>query len=85
MNTTRKLSVETCIDGLKERILDALVVPKKHDRWLGPSAVRDLSGIQGQFEAKEARKWRTPLTRAILCESSFKDKPYLNFAKFWSK
>ena len=68
MNTTRKLSAKTCIDGLQELVLDALIEPKKKCKWLGPSKIRDKAGIQDQFEDKEARKWTTPLTRAILCE-----------------
>ena len=68
MNDTKDLAVKICMDGLKEIILEALVEPKRDGNWLGPSDVRDASGILKQFENREARKWATPFTRAILCE-----------------
>ncbi len=46
MNTTKKLSAKTCVDELKELILDVLVEPKANGEWLGPSDVRDEAGIQ---------------------------------------
>ena len=68
MNDTKKLDVKTCIDGLKEIVLDALVEPKRKGDWLGPSAVRDKAGIHDYFQDKEARKWATPFTRSLLLQ-----------------
>jgi len=68
MNDTKKLDVETCIDELKEIVLDALVEPKRKGDWLGPSDVRDEAGIHDYFQDREARRWTTPFTRAILFE-----------------
>lgn len=61
----KKIDVETCIKELKEIVFDAI---KEEKEWLGPSAVRDKAGIHNCFKDKEARKWTTPFTRAILFE-----------------
>ena len=66
MNDTSFLDVETCINGLKARILNALIEPKHKGKWLGPSDVGKAAKIHDHFTDKEARKWTTPFTRALL-------------------
>lgn len=52
----------------KEIVLDALVEPKQKGNWLGPSDVGKAAKIHDYFQDKEARKWATPFTRAILLQ-----------------
>ena len=56
MNDTKKLDVETCIDRLKEIVLDALVEPKRKEEWLGPSKIRYATGIDHHLIAANPQK-----------------------------
>ena len=66
MNDTKKLDVETCINGLQVAVLDVLVGAKREGYALTTRGVRDRVGISEHFPSDESKKMSTPFTRALL-------------------
>ena len=67
MNDTKKLDVQTCIDGLKEIVLDVLVEPKRKGEWVRTSNVKREVGIIGHLVAVDPKEdFRSFFIRALL-------------------
>ena len=53
MNETKKLDFETCIDGLKEIVLNVLVEAKQTGECLGPMEIASRTGIADNLSVAE--------------------------------
>ncbi len=52
----KKLEIETCIDGLKEIILDVLVEAKRTGECLGPTEIASRTGIADNLSVAEGEQ-----------------------------
>ena len=66
MMDTKHLDVETCIDGLKEIILDVLVETGHTGKYMQLSDIRKRSGINDQFDTKGKKNLKGQFTRQLL-------------------
>ena len=73
MNDTKKLNVKTCIDGLKEIVLDVLVGAKQAGECLGPTEIASRTGIADNLViAKDEENFMGAFTLMLL--STLKDE-----------
>ena len=68
MNDTKKLDVESCIDGLKDEILNVLAKAKEKGDRLGATDIARSTGIRDQFDNDESRGWIPSFTRTLLLD-----------------
>ena len=66
MNDTKKLDVKTCVDGLKNVILDVLVETAHTGDYMELKDIREKSGINNQFMTKGNENLKGQFTRQLL-------------------
>lgn len=66
MNDTKKLDVKTCVDGLKNVILDVLVETGHTGDYMELKDIREKSGINNQFVTKGNENLKGQFTRQLL-------------------
>lgn len=74
MNDTKKLDAQTCIDGLKEIILNVLEETKEKGEHLGATDIARRTGIREQFDNDESRGWVPSFTRTLLLDLQHEER-----------
>ena len=74
MNDTKNSAAQTCIDGLKEIILNVLAEAKEKGEHLGATDIAKKTGIREQFDNDESRGWVPSFTRTLLLDLQHEDR-----------